>query len=105
MVNPIAKMLRHLLPVALLALAALPAAAQGTSDIVIFIDPDDNILAAVVQESDEMPGVFFVINLPGVADPAQVGNPTALIETHPNKGPWRRTTALAVTPRCRPTAQ
>jgi hypothetical protein len=86
--NKLSKLVSFLVPLAVMAATALPAAAQGghTSDLVIFVDPDDNIFFARVNESEEMPGVFIVINVPGVADPAQVGNPTALIETNPKKG-------------------
>jgi hypothetical protein len=72
------KWLRYLAPVAVLALAALPAAAQGYSDALYLIDPQGGIARLLVQESDEQPGVYFVVNLPG--DPAQVGNPTAMVE-------------------------
>jgi hypothetical protein len=74
----VVQLVRHVVPVVVLALAALPAAAQGYSDALFLIDPQGGVARLLIQESDEQPGVFFVVNLPG--DPGQVGNPTALVE-------------------------
>jgi len=80
MCDRVAKWFRYLIPVAVLAVAVLPVAAQNYSDAVFLIDPQGGISGLVVQESQEMPGVFIVIGNPGLADPGQVGNPTALLE-------------------------
>jgi hypothetical protein len=78
MTNKFRKLVCYLVPVAALALAALPAAAQRYSDAVYLIDPQGGVTSLVLQEDQEQPGVFIVLGVPG--DPTQLGNPTAMVE-------------------------
>jgi hypothetical protein len=80
MANTITKMFRYLVPVVVLALAALPVAAGDISDGFILVHPDGTTEEFDLLEQDEMAGVFYYLPIPGLADPAQFGNATALFE-------------------------
>jgi len=79
MMNSTVKMLRYLLPIALLALAALPASA-GLSDFFQLIDPQGNVIEFDLTKDLESGQIIFYIPDPTLADPMQYGNATTLYQ-------------------------
>lgn len=78
--NRVRKMVCFLLPVFVLALAALPATAQDIGDGFYLIAPDGSVIPLLeLAEVDEQPGVYYYVPVIGLADPAQFGNATALL--------------------------
>jgi hypothetical protein len=74
----VTKLVTFLLPVVILALAALPATAQVVGDGFYLVAPDGTVQAFELAEVDEQPYTYFV-NVVGLADPAQLGNAIALL--------------------------
>src|SRR6516164_1090247 len=69
-----------LVTVLALALAPVPAAAGDYSDAYILVFPDGTMQEYDLDKTTELQGVLF-LNVSGLADPAQVGNATALFNS------------------------
>jgi hypothetical protein len=81
MATSLKKMARCLLLVGMFALAGVPAFADPISDALTVFDPKGHIFAQVsVTEANEDPNAILFINIPGLANPAQLGHATTLLD-------------------------
>jgi hypothetical protein len=81
MATSLKKVARYLLMVGMFAMAGVRASADPISDSLTVLDPKGHIFAQVsVTEANEDPKAILFINIPGLANPAQFGNATTLLD-------------------------